>query len=245
MFVVVVAEWLIGIIILVISGKKDYARWISYTAFCAGLGGFSVILFENIRPYIKENIIDNLLLDDFLTLTSHYFSFIAQNVAPFTYLMFGICYCGFFSKVVQRNLSFILFTPVIIMFIISPIHPIFELSHVIMTTWVAPYVLFSNFLLICTIIKESNSILKRGHFFTAVIMIPPTLFSLLTNYFLRSFGIEDTWDDRNGPMADKIEIYLNDTTPSIYFVVVGAGHMVGDTGIIKQLQEKGFTITRQ
>jgi uncharacterized protein YbaP (TraB family) len=53
------------------------------------------------------------------------------------------------------------------------------------------------------------------------------------------------FDDRNGPMADKIEIYLNDTTPSIYFVVVGAGHMVGDTGIIKQLQEKGFTITRQ
>ena len=47
-------------------------------------------------------------------------------------------------------------------------------------------------------------------------------------------------DDRNGPMAERIAAYLNGKDQC--FVVVGAGHLVGDKGIIKLLQEKNFTV---
>jgi uncharacterized protein len=47
-------------------------------------------------------------------------------------------------------------------------------------------------------------------------------------------------DDRNKGMVSKIEGYLK--TKEIYFVVVGAGHLVGDKGIIKMLKEKGYTV---
>jgi uncharacterized protein YbaP (TraB family) len=45
---------------------------------------------------------------------------------------------------------------------------------------------------------------------------------------------------RNLKMAKQVEQYLN--TPYTYFVVVGAGHLVGDRGIVKLLQAKGYKI---
>jgi len=44
--------------------------------------------------------------------------------------------------------------------------------------------------------------------------------------------------DRNITMAKKIQQYLSDK--STYFVIVGAGHLVGDKGIISLLRKKGF-----
>jgi hypothetical protein len=48
--------------------------------------------------------------------------------------------------------------------------------------------------------------------------------------------------DRNNGMVSKIEGYLN--SPGIYFVVVGAGHLVGEKGILKLLQEKGYSVSQ-
>lgn len=206
MLVVVVAEWLIGAIILMMNRKKDYARWISFTAFAAGLGGFSVIVGESMRPFIRNNILDNEMLDNLLALSTHVFSFIAQNVAPYTYILFCICYCGFFSNRMKKRLRVILFLPVLFMFAVSPIHPVFDLPHALMTLWVAPYVLFGDALLVYAYLREKDSILKRNLFLTNIIMIPPTLLSLVTNYFLRSFGIEETW--RLNPWAIGIQIAL-------------------------------------
>jgi len=47
-------------------------------------------------------------------------------------------------------------------------------------------------------------------------------------------------DDRNRKMISKIEGYLN--TDGTYFVVVGAGHLVGNKGIIEILKSKGYTV---
>ena len=47
-------------------------------------------------------------------------------------------------------------------------------------------------------------------------------------------------DDRNTTMAAKIERFLQ--TPKCYLVAVGAAHLVGDNGILNQLQRKNFTV---
>lgn len=46
--------------------------------------------------------------------------------------------------------------------------------------------------------------------------------------------------DRNVNMEKKIEEYLD--SGKSYFVVVGAGHLVGDRGIIKMLKDKKYTV---
>ena len=47
-------------------------------------------------------------------------------------------------------------------------------------------------------------------------------------------------DDRNTAMTAKIERFLQ--TPKSYFVAVGAAHLVGDQGILSQLQRKNFRV---
>jgi uncharacterized protein YbaP (TraB family) len=47
-------------------------------------------------------------------------------------------------------------------------------------------------------------------------------------------------DDRNKGMVSTIEGYLK--TRETYFVVVGAGHLVGDNGIVRMLKEKGYSV---
>jgi len=45
---------------------------------------------------------------------------------------------------------------------------------------------------------------------------------------------------RNRDMVSKIEVYLK--TNGTYFVVVGAGHLVGEKGILEMLKAKGFKV---
>ena len=51
--------------------------------------------------------------------------------------------------------------------------------------------------------------------------------------------------DRNIDMAEKIEDYLTSNNKEVYFVVVGALHYPGEKGIIKLLQDKGYTVVRK
>jgi uncharacterized protein len=46
--------------------------------------------------------------------------------------------------------------------------------------------------------------------------------------------------DRNGKMASRIEKFLQ--SKESYFVIVGAGHLVGSRGIIEILKGKGFLV---
>jgi len=48
--------------------------------------------------------------------------------------------------------------------------------------------------------------------------------------------------DRNIKMAQKIAGYLSDK--DTYFIVVGAGHFVGQQGIVNLLKQKGFKVTQ-
>lgn len=50
--------------------------------------------------------------------------------------------------------------------------------------------------------------------------------------------------ERNRRMIKKIEGYLGDESKQTYFVVAGAGHMLGEDGIVTKLKEKGYTVTR-
>lgn len=48
------------------------------------------------------------------------------------------------------------------------------------------------------------------------------------------------FDERNEKMAEKIDGFLKDDEP--HFVVVGAGHLIGNKGIVKLLEKKGYHV---
>jgi uncharacterized protein len=47
-------------------------------------------------------------------------------------------------------------------------------------------------------------------------------------------------DDRNVKMVSKIEGFLK--TGQTCFIVAGAGHLVGNKGIVNMLKEKGYSV---
>ncbi len=51
------------------------------------------------------------------------------------------------------------------------------------------------------------------------------------------------FDDRNTTMTQKAEEYLSQGNTT--FFVVGSGHMVGETGIVKQLRDKGYSVVQK
>ncbi|AWB43275.1 polysaccharide biosynthesis protein GumN [Paenibacillus sp. CAA11] len=51
--------------------------------------------------------------------------------------------------------------------------------------------------------------------------------------------------DRNIGMADKIDGFLKSDKKVEYFVVVGAAHYLGEHGVIKLLEDKGYTVVRK
>ncbi|SHI76055.1 TraB/GumN family protein [Lutispora thermophila] len=59
----------------------------------------------------------------------------------------------------------------------------------------------------------------------------------LSDEFVNKF-----WHDRDKHMADTIKKFLADENGKTYFVVVGAGHLVGDKGVIKILENDGYDI---
>jgi uncharacterized protein YbaP (TraB family) len=46
--------------------------------------------------------------------------------------------------------------------------------------------------------------------------------------------------ERNGNMASRVEDLLR--TKETYFVIVGAGHLVGDKGVIEILKKRGYLL---
>lgn len=51
--------------------------------------------------------------------------------------------------------------------------------------------------------------------------------------------------DRNIKMVDKIDGYLKNGNKEEYFIVVGAAHYPGEHGIVKLLEDKGYTVERK
>ena len=69
------------------------------------------------------------------------------------------------------------------------------------------------------------------------------LFDDLSSGMIDNIG--DIYDklffSRNRKMADKIKTYLQ--KEGDFFVVVGAGHLVGDRSVVDLLRAEGYTVT--
>jgi len=77
-----------------------------------------------------------------------------------------------------------------------------------------------------------------------------TLTALLTadrdyeNPLMNEFNTK-LWDIRDAAMADAVEAYLNaEDAQGDFFIIVGAGHTVGDTGIVSVMLARGYTVER-
>jgi len=191
MLVLFVVLWTIAGILIITDPKTESTRWVCAIAFFSGLGGLAVVLKENIIPYFEVNIAKTPVIINKLQFLSGLSASLSHYVAPYTLLVYGIIFSNIFKETWKKQrikVISILFIPPALMYIFFPIYPEFNTSYTILSIWVAPYVLTSNFLLVYSSLKTKEMMNKHQKLLTCIIITPATLMSLVTNYLLPAFN---------------------------------------------------------
>lgn len=69
-----------------------------------------------------------------------------------------------------------------------------------------------------------------------------TLVERVANYGLSEECLKYFYGQRNQNMTEKVNAILQDS--GIHFIAVGSGHIVGQSGIVSLLQEKGWSLKK-
>ncbi len=195
MLALLISLWTISIILLVADPKTESTRWLAAISFFSGLGGLAIVIRANIIPYFQAKITQDIRAIDNLMLAYDISTSLAHYIAPYTLLIYGICYSDLIRDYWNRKkliiIGFLLLPPVA-MFILFPIRP-FLTSYPVLSIWVTPYVLGANFMLVYSFIRTKEPKMKQQRLLTCVIITPGTLMSLATNFLLRAFNINDAF----------------------------------------------------
>ncbi|TYQ13100.1 UNVERIFIED_CONTAM: signal transduction histidine kinase [Acetivibrio alkalicellulosi] len=196
MLIVFVLLWILAIIIIFTDPKNESTRWASAIAFLAGFGGLNVVWKENVIPYLSQYTIDYPRLNYLILFLGGLFASVAHYLAPYVLLIYSIIICEGFIKKLGLNkklLKWILLLPPVLMYILYPINPSFKTSFFLLSIWVVPYILVSNTLIIYSYFREKNQELKRQLLLNCILLVIPTLVSMVTNFILPALKIEGTY----------------------------------------------------
>ncbi len=120
-------------------------------------------------------------------------SSITQIGLPYAFLMYAVSYSGFFTVKTRQILQYSTFVPLLLTVSLSSFYPEVTFNYLLLTLWVAPYILAASFLLIYAYWLESNPRVKKNRLFSAIVAVIPMLFSLYTVYVARIFGNIEVW----------------------------------------------------
>jgi signal transduction histidine kinase len=194
MFVLLIILWITTAILFVTDPKTESTRWLCGITFFSGLGGLVVVIRDTIIPYVKETVTHYQPLVNKLQLLQGVSASLSHYMSPYTLFVYAIVYSNMFKdkwKKYRLMIVFISFVPVLLMYILFPVYPVFAPSYPILSIWVAPYVLTANFLLIYSSLKTKGTMIKYQKILTCTIIIPATMMSLITNYLLRIIDLND------------------------------------------------------
>ncbi|TCP70225.1 sensor histidine kinase [Baia soyae] len=189
MLILWILLWVIGTLLLTADFRSPSARWASATTFLFGAAGMSLVIGEQIKPLFdnNSNIFQYFLLVENITW------FISEYLAPYAFIFFALIYSKLIPSKYIRVLKFFLLIPIIGMLVFYPVHPTFIIPYHITTFWVVPYILVGIVLLIWSYILEKNPFIKKSRLSTCLGFVPFMIIVLITCYFLRIMGIEESW----------------------------------------------------
>lgn len=194
MILTFVLLWTVTVILIMNNTmKKDYLRWAALMTFVAGCGGFARALVESFLPFLETYHFSSASLSVLFHEGYIIGSILNQNGLPYAFLMFSICYCGFYSTRVKKSAAFLLLLPIAATLTQTQLFPTLSHPFKIMFIWVFPYILTATILLVYSVVQEQNPYLRKDRMFVLLVALPPVLSQLIWNYTLRMFEMNDIW----------------------------------------------------
>ncbi|MFZ5988426.1 MAG: sensor histidine kinase [Bacillota bacterium] len=170
--------------------RNSSTRWGSAFLFFAGSGALGKVLTESLIPYIHEGFWKSVMIGVSCFLFAASFQW-----SPYALLMYSIKYSGLLRKYKRFDgiMKYIFVIPVIITYFVTDLYPDYDTNFVFLSIWGVPYTLASNFFLIYSAVVEKNERIKYQRIYTCAVLTPPSLFSMVTIYVIRIFGIHNLW----------------------------------------------------
>jgi signal transduction histidine kinase len=184
--------WAISVILIAIDRGDESMRRFSMVTFCGGCGALAVFLREQVLP----GTVDHPALHYILLVLIGVLFVIAINFGPYVYLLFGISYSGLFCNrwlVWKSRLAWLCIIPPVLMGFFYPLIPSYEPSYLVMSIWVVPYFGAASFFLLYAFLGEKDAKAKQQRLLTFIAVTPFVMFSILANYILHIFKINELW----------------------------------------------------
>jgi nitrogen-specific signal transduction histidine kinase len=185
---VVIGLWTISLAIIIARPHNKNLKLLSLFAFVCGISGIVGMIPPNVE---RLSIFFNTSIDN-IYLVRRVISTIPYYIGPYISLCYGMsCYS---EKAKPRLLYIILFIPVIVSYLVLPFKTE-QLNNespkifLFLSIWVVPYLLATNLLIILKVFKTKDKTKRIYWLLTSIVSVPFILFSMISNYILRSFDI--------------------------------------------------------
>ena len=200
MIITTITLWLITLILIVTNREKSIL-WGSSVAFFGGIGSFQVVLQENIVPFINSSYNVSETTNTVLSIIVCVCSGISHYFVPYSMLMFGVVSAGILATKWEKRLAVIALIPMIVTLSFFPTHYYYIKSvpekimkyYQILSMWAVPYISVCNTLFLFSYLTEKKANLKKHKLLTCIFVIPFFTCIMLSNFLLRSFGIQQGW----------------------------------------------------
>lgn len=196
MLILFLSLWTIAAILIFTDLKNETTRWAGLIAFFSGFGGLGVVWRESVVPFLALYTGSDSAIYNFFAFLSGLFASFSYYLAPYSFLIYSIVNSDWLKERItgiKRILILILLLPVVFMYILFPVRPYFLPSFYLLVLWVVPYILVANTLLIYSYLREKNLELRRQKLLSCMLLVIPTLISMLTNFIFPARGVKNAY----------------------------------------------------
>jgi two-component system, sporulation sensor kinase B len=173
--------WAMSLILLFMRSQEKTNLWFSGLFFIQGIGIVEAIVEVLMIPNSFGNV-------QVLWMIRRFLATFCFRFFPYSLIMAGVSYSGFFNSKMKRRLKYLLFIPIIITFALDfifikdgflnvdlPQSRIYGVTYI----WAVPYYLFSNYLFYHAYRSESEKIKKQQRLLIFVVLSLPTLIIMI------------------------------------------------------------------
>jgi two-component system sporulation sensor kinase B len=198
MIYVLVLAWTIAFIVKLINPKRKPNIWYSRFVFFLGIGAVAAVIQENIVPIYK----DQTSLVNILSLISRFLSVISYRLCPYCYLIFGLEFSKIINSKIIKKILILAFVAVLFGFLLDFINPKNSFLYIYLDYSpqfkydcfiTIAIVLFVDFLLIYSYIKEYLLSIRQQKLLICVLTIPFSIYIIYTNFISALFGMYGVW----------------------------------------------------
>ncbi|QHW34593.1 HAMP domain-containing histidine kinase [Paenibacillus rhizovicinus] len=152
-----------GAVLLLSQPRRETNRWAAFFLACAAIGGLENAVRDAGWTHLADTVV-----------------YVNQTCTPFGIFVFSLVYAGYMPRNRSRAqvLKLALLLPAACMLAVTPLRPILKLDFVLLLCWVGPYYIFSCYVLLRALWKESDAGRRRNRLVTTLIVVPSVLAAL-------------------------------------------------------------------